>query len=300
MNTPMRAMLARAAAIAPDAELQAPSKTSEPAYAALDLTYPNGYTLCVDLLPEPDFLTTPFAGMRPETIVLVARYSDGTRLRTNTDLGIVTEAGAGVHDAQIVLAAHSTLSNDELTAILDEAFLTNALRARAECETQAATGPGSDSAHWYDASQAAIEALAHDPQEARLGRLRHAAEAHLHPLMDPEATTRYHLTLRPRSLAQDPVTVHAIASNPSDAVPPQNLEPELPPLRAPHTKEDLSAFAVAKAFQVARHHLEAYRNIVKAIGTEADRRFAANDCDEYDTLIEEIRALVPHEDAEHD
>lgn len=293
MDRALAAMLARANSI-DETRCSGPvNQGRQPTFAALDLTYPDAQTLCVDLLPEPDFLPAPFAGLRPDDMVLVIHETNGARTRTKTDLGIVSEPGAGVHDAQIIVRASSSLTRNQLTALLDDVFSPNARRAQIRALAETERDAHFDAGHWYDATLAAIEALATTPQEARLARLRHAADTHLHPLLDPGEPARYHLALRPRSLGGPHTTVSATSSVPATPQREHASEDQPPDPPPPHSDEDRSALAVAKAFRLAKRYLTQYRNIVETMGSDADRRFAAHDCDDFEDLIGEVRLLVP-------
>lgn len=61
-------------------------------------------------------------------------------------------------------------------------------------------------------------------------------------------------------------------------------------------KADLSALGMKRAFERALTALREYRGLLDMVANDADRRYAVNDCDEFDEVITDIRTIA--EDAQ--
>ena len=57
------------------------------------------------------------------------------------------------------------------------------------------------------------------------------------------------------------------------------------------TNEQQSAFAVKQAYERAMDALQTYRTVLDSTGNGADCAFASNDADDFENVIDEIRAL---------
>ena len=64
--------------------------------------------------------------------------------------------------------------------------------------------------------------------------------------------------------------------------------------------EEVSAYAVKRAYARALTGLQEYRDILGSVGNGADRSYAANDADEFDQVITEIRTMSDNARSEDD